>query len=183
MNLVIIDQLASENKYRRDFWFANKNAFKTVHIVIPEAINGVIVQRILDNGEFEEIDFTSVDLLIIHERDDRKTGYEGTARKLGKNIILYSDAFDDIPVYNEKNRILKIKGSVLYSRLKEFLSEIEISGLIDLVRLCQIDEHLEKLLQHFEKILPLKEYWESSLEKDDPYEIKRQLFAHLKLPL
>lgn len=183
MKLLVIDQLAPENKYRGDFWAVNKTAFKTIQVVIPKAINGFIVQGILENGEFEEIDLSFVDLVIIHERDDRRTGYEGTAKRLNKNVILYSDAFDETPAYNEKNRIIKIKGSILYSRLKEFLSEIEISGVIDLVRLCQIDEHLEKLLQHFEKILPLKEYWESSLEKDDPYEIKRQLFAHLKLPL
>lgn len=165
MKIIVIDQLNVESKYRADFWEIHKKKYKNVEIEIPAPQNGNIVKTAFANGTFEEIDLSPYDLILIHERDDRNTGYESTAINLGKKVVIYSDAFDEQPSYQENSNVLKINGEILYSRLEELLTKINNEKFIDFTILYKIDEELENLLKPFEAINPFKSK-DLSAEKD-----------------
>lgn len=154
MKVIIIDQLNVENKYRIDFWKEHQEKYKNVQIEIPPPQNGKIAKKTSDNS-FEEIDLNPYDLILIHERDDI-VGYQSVAIKLGKKVVIYSDAFGEQPNYQEDSNVLKIKGSILYSCLEELLTKINNEQLIDFTIVCNIDNDLENLLKPFESINPLE---------------------------
>lgn len=154
MKILVIDSLNIENGYREDFWNQHKTFFNNIKIEIPRPKDGNIVKEALGNGRFIELDLQNYDLILIHERDDSNTGYEATALAQNKKIILYSDAFDEVPYYRKEEKILKIKGVVLYATLSNFLSSINNTGLIDLEILLGNDETFEKLLLPFALINP-----------------------------
>jgi hypothetical protein len=120
MKIIVIDRLSKENQYRSDFWKAHQKRYENVEIEIPSSKNGNIVKETFDNGTFKKFDLSDYELILIHERDDRNTGYESNAKKLGKKVVIYSDAFGEQCIYQENFNTLKIKGSILYSRLEEW---------------------------------------------------------------